>query len=204
MVDEIRQLFTEPAFLVGLGILAVVTGVIVAKKMTDKPSRTVIFSLLLYIYVYVMFSRIVGAPTLDQWRSTIESGGNIFSPVFNFELLAYGFTRGYVLNIFMFIPVGMMVPCICRRYEKVIPAVLFALGLSLFIECFQMFTGYRATDVDDLVTNTLGGIIGYCLYRLGDLMKLFKKRGKKRKGEDICNQIPVFAVVIAFVCVFFG
>ena len=42
------------------------------------------------------------------------------------------------------------------------PAVFFGFTTSLSVELLQIFT-YRATDVNDLITNTLGTVLGYIL-----------------------------------------
>lgn len=73
-----------------------------------------------------------------------------------------------VFNIFMTIPFGMYL----RYYFKcnLTKTIIISLILSLFFEITQV-TGlyfiyshpYRVFDVDDLIMNTLGGIIGYCL-----------------------------------------
>lgn len=73
-----------------------------------------------------------------------------------------------VFNIFMTIPFGMYL----RYYFKcnLKKTIIISLILSLFFEITQV-TGlyfiyshpYRVFDVDDLIMNTLGGIIGYCL-----------------------------------------
>ena len=49
-----------------------------------------------------------------------------------------------------------------RRARKTIAA---GLGLSAAIEFFQIFT-YRATDINDLMTNTLGAAVGFLVWNL--------------------------------------
>lgn len=73
-----------------------------------------------------------------------------------------------VLNVVMTIPFGMFLSyCYKMNVKKV---VLFSFGLSLLIEVgqltglFFLFQGsYRLFDVDDLLCNTLGGLIGYLM-----------------------------------------
>lgn len=42
--------------------------------------------------------------------------------------------------------------------------LLFCLAFSLIIEIMQLFN-HRATDVDDLLMNTIGGVVGYGIYK---------------------------------------
>jgi glycopeptide antibiotics resistance protein len=67
-------------------------------------------------------------------------------------------------NIIMFIPVGFFAGLLLDRplWWK---GTLCAFGLSLFIELAQLFV-CRGTDVDDLILNTLGGLIGHWLFLL--------------------------------------
>lgn len=71
----------------------------------------------------------------------------------------------YIANIILFLPVGFFVPLLWNKMARFYQVALLGLGLSLTIEFLQLFT-FRAVDVDDLLMNTLGGILGYLLYRL--------------------------------------
>lgn len=67
-------------------------------------------------------------------------------------------------NIVMFIPIGLFAGLLSDRpcWWK---GTLWAFGLSFFIEVAQLFV-CRGTDVDDLILNTLGGLMGYWLFLL--------------------------------------
>lgn len=70
--------------------------------------------------------------------------------------------RNTVLNIFLFLPFGFIVSLFWRKYRH--PGAVFIIGLALSaaIELLQMFT-YRTTDVNDLITNSAGTILGHLL-----------------------------------------
>ena len=67
-----------------------------------------------------------------------------------------------LLNVLLFIPLGLFLPVIWTYYRNVKSTVAFGIGLSLVIELLQMLT-FRATDVNDLITNTAGTAIGFLL-----------------------------------------
>ena len=67
-----------------------------------------------------------------------------------------------VLNAVMFAPLGFLLPVLWRKCRKWSVATLTGFLLSLTIEVLQMFC-FRATDVDDLLMNTLGALLGYFL-----------------------------------------
>ncbi len=82
--------------------------------------------------------------------------------------LVNGAVWQYVFNILMLVPFGMYLRYYFRCSLK--QCILFSFLLSLFFEVSQL-TGlfwryprnYRLFDVDDLMANTLGGIVGWIL-----------------------------------------
>ena len=67
-----------------------------------------------------------------------------------------------LLNVLLFIPLGLLLPMIWMRYRNVKSTVALGIGLSMMIELLQMLT-FRATDVNDLITNTSGAAVGFLL-----------------------------------------
>lgn len=70
-----------------------------------------------------------------------------------------------VLNVAMFVPLGFFLPLLWEKFRRLRPVVLFGLGATLTIELAQLLT-YRATDINDIITNTLGASVGYLLFVL--------------------------------------
>ena len=73
--------------------------------------------------------------------------------------------RGFVLNVVLFLPLGCLLPLLFRQGTGMRDTVLTGFLLSLLIEVSQLST-FRATDVDDLLANTLGTLLGFLLFRL--------------------------------------
>lgn len=69
-------------------------------------------------------------------------------------------------NIALFAPIGFLLPLLWKRFEKIWTVLICCLSISLAIEIIQLGISLRATDVDDLMLNTLGGMIGYLAYAL--------------------------------------
>lgn len=74
------------------------------------------------------------------------------------------FLVNFAGNILLFVPLGLLPPLLWRRYRGWRGAALPAL-CSLLVELAQIFTG-RSVDVDDLILNALGGLLGWLLARL--------------------------------------
>lgn len=76
-----------------------------------------------------------------------------------------GIIRQVVLNIIMTIPFGFLLPLIKNKKTNLIKIILYTFLLSLGIELLQpLINDFRSSDITDLITNVLGGIIGYILY----------------------------------------
>lgn len=90
-----------------------------------------------------------------------------FDPHYNITPFAYMFSdlTNTVLNVVLFLPLGFFLPVFWQRFTPFPRAVLFGFFTSLLIESLQIFT-YRATDVNDLMTNTLGSFLGWILARI--------------------------------------
>lgn len=69
----------------------------------------------------------------------------------------------YVENILLFMPVGFLLPVLWTKFERLSLTVIAGALFSLFIEVSQLFC-YRATDIDDLIMNTLGALLGFYIY----------------------------------------
>lgn len=81
-------------------------------------------------------------------------------------------------NVFAFSPFGFMIPIISKRAKGVIAAVFSTFLFSLLIETCQLITKVGVFDVDDLLLNTTGGLIGYLVYRIALKAYRFWQKGK--------------------------
>jgi len=70
-------------------------------------------------------------------------------------------------NIIGFIPLGILLPLAWPFAKKWWRLLLLVFFTSLAFELTQLYTGIGVFDVDDLLLNTFGGIIGYLFYVLG-------------------------------------
>lgn len=72
-----------------------------------------------------------------------------------------------IFNILMFVPLGILFPLIFPRFKEFKWLLLVVVSATLSIETYQTLSGAGIFELDDLFNNSLGGIIGYQLYRLG-------------------------------------
>lgn len=78
--------------------------------------------------------------------------------------------RNIAGNILLFIPLGFSIP-LRFKVNKFWTVTFLGFLTSCFIEVIQLFTSIRSFDVDDLILNTLGAIIGFVLYQLFDKIR---------------------------------
>ncbi len=67
-------------------------------------------------------------------------------------------------NVVIFIPSGIVLPIVYRKLNSFWKVVAAGAFISLCIESLQLPFPSRASDIDDLILNTLGVIIGYGIY----------------------------------------
>lgn len=69
-------------------------------------------------------------------------------------------------NVVMFVPSGWFLPCIWRKFRGFFRTVLFTAGVICLVETLQYVTGLGSCDVDDLILNTAGVMLGYGVWRV--------------------------------------
>ena len=68
-------------------------------------------------------------------------------------------------NVAVFVPFGMWLPILAAPARKGCHLVFYTFLFSLMIESVQLLFRVGSFDVDDILLNTLGGLIGYIVYR---------------------------------------
>ena len=74
-------------------------------------------------------------------------------------------------NFVAFIPLGYMLPRVFKVCKNVFVCMLMTFSLVMAIELFQLFSAFGVFDVDDILLNCLGSLVGYISYQI---LKQFK------------------------------
>jgi len=80
----------------------------------------------------------------------------------NLKRFAFGNVVG---NIAIFAPFGVYLP-LFKNDKRVITNLLFIFIVSIFVEIIQGLFGIGASDIDDVILNSLGGLLGILGYKL--------------------------------------
>ena len=129
-------------------------------------------------FVFFPMSKVDGQvqPLIFDIATAFPFRVNLF-PLVN--LFDYDNKRDLLLNVIgnvaMFIPSGIVLPIIYKRLDSFVKVILVGGGISLCIEIIQLPFSVRASDVDDLILNTVGVIIGYGIY---DLIRSMRRTEK--------------------------
>lgn len=149
-------------------------------------NRTV-FLMLFSIYLAGVYS-VAGLPNITYIR---------FDPNFNFVPFRYMFTAitSTILNVILFFPFGFFLFLIWKPFRHPCLNLLFGLFVSTAVETLQIFT-LRATDINDLITNTLGTFFGWML------AWLLPRRYPRHFPDGSRNEISIVFGVVLFVMFF--
>lgn len=90
--------------------------------------------------------------------------------------------EGFVVNIFgnvlAFVPYGFLLPMLKRSYRKFYVIAFLSVLISIVIETSQLLLMVGVFDVDDILMNSLGGILGYFAFQFA--YSLYKKLENKK------------------------
>lgn len=133
---------------------------------------------------------ITGLLPLNLQLNTLDDFG------MNFNIIPFigGSFIPMVLNTAMFVPLGILLPLVFRKKINWKKIVLVGGGFSLVIEMTQLFEG-RYAEIDDLILNTLGAVIGYNILNCIFMVKQNKKRAIYKSGMLVVSLLVVFGLI---------
>ena len=162
---------------------------LLSRKGNFSISKISYIMLIIFSVYIIAVYHFTGAGTLEELRTfRLELRMN-FIPFSNEIDIV-----GYLLNILLLIPFGILVPFLWEKMNHFRSIAGTGLLFSLLIECSQLLN-IRSTDVDDLIMNTIGAVIGLIFYRIFD--KLTKSSYQRK-------DIPVFLMVFSILIPFLG
>lgn len=85
-----------------------------------------------------------------------------------------------IYNIVAFIPLGFLVPLISERAQQFAIVLIIAFAISTSFELIQVFTRLGEGDIDDVILNVTGAIIGYGVFALVIWWKPYFVRFRER------------------------
>lgn len=152
------------------------------KKLISASSLVLLLIYLAILVYFTMFwDRLGRTDGFDTIRYNLVPFEEI-KRFINYRNVSFSmFLMNVVGNIVVFVPMGFLLPLLGSK-GRFFPTFFASFGISLCIECIQLITKVGVFDVDDLILNTIGGIIGFILCFIVHRI-LRRKRRKKRAQE---------------------
>ena len=177
--------------MVGITVLWILVRGMVCLRQRKYSLKRELQLLLVYICVVVVtrftffpFSKVNG-----QVQPLLFDASRIFPPRINLLPVVYLFDYpifrealiNFIGNTAMFIPLGIVWPSVFKKLDTHGKVIAAGVGYSLLIEIFQLPFFDRVSDIDDLILNSLGFLLGYGIYLLVKAAKRSLKRRRVRK-----------------------
>ena len=118
-------------------------------------------ALLLLEYIFLLFCSTV------IFRVASQSRTYDFHPLWSYKAIQDGrveLLSENIMNVIVFIPIGLLLGCAFKQttWWK---ALLIGCGISVTIESLQFFLMRGFSEVDDVMHNTVGCLIGWCMMK---------------------------------------
>ena len=152
-----------------------------------------LFTLVFILYVMCLFEVV----TLQDNNFGL-SNFIPFKEIFRYQIGSRLFIKNIVGNILLFLPYGYFASYYLNN-KKLWPTALLTIIVSFTIETVQLKIG-RTFDVDDIILNTCGGIIGGFIYSLSESVS--NKLPKVLKTEGFINFIVIITIILLIIYLF--
>lgn len=130
--------------------------------MNKKVSFTIFLAYVMVIFYTAFLSR--------------EPGSRKSISLVLFETWGYTFHMHamFIENIIMFIPFGILIPTLFRKFRNAQVCMLVGFIFSCSIEVLQHITQTGYLQLDDVVTNTIGTLLGCLVWKAGFYIMLHR------------------------------
>lgn len=152
-----------------------------------------LFSLIFILYVMCLFE-VVTIQDNNYGLSNLIP----FKEIFRYDVGSRLFVRNIIGNILLFLPYGYFATYYLGN-KKVWPTALLTMIVSFTIECVQLKIG-RTFDIDDVILNTFGGMIGFFIYSVSE--ELGSRLPSVFKSDGFINFLVVVLLIVVIIYLF--
>ncbi len=179
--------FTWPMILISVVILVSFRIAYLIKNRQRPILYKELLTLSFVIYILCLFQVVT-------FQDTTMVASNNFIPFKEISRYTFGshlFLKNVLGNILLFLPFGFFASYYLEVKRPYIPLILTIIS-SLAIESVQMSIG-RVFDIDDIILNITGGLVGYLLYSI--LAKIGSSMPRILKAEWFLNLISILLLI---------
>ena len=150
-----------PKFLL-LGISVIACGAVLLLYLLtpEKPIllKRVSWSMFLIYLLLVLCFTIIFRERQDVSRILLK-------PIWEYKSINYTRLAESILNILLFIPLGFL-SCAAIKQKSLLKVMGLCCGISVWIELLQLTLKKGVCNIDDVINNTVGIVIGYGFFML--------------------------------------
>lgn len=123
--------------------------------------------IILMIY-FLFFAESMGRVTATQeYHYNLQPFKEIFRYLKYYQVIGiYAVCLNLLGNVVAFVPFGLFFPLLSRRNRSFFKVSFLSFELSLLVEVIQLVTRVGSCDVDDVILNTAGGMLGYACFKV--------------------------------------
>lgn len=150
-------------------------------KKFARPALWTVFIIYCFILVYVLFlSR--GTRVGFTYAEYMQRFTNFipFKTIIEYvQRYSNGYWRLATLNLLgnlaLFVPMGMALPCLFKKLNRFWTVILTVLGMVVIVELVQGVLRVGSIDIDDVIFNVVGAMIGYEIIAIPIINKFLKR-----------------------------
>lgn len=142
--------------------------------MIKKISISTILVLYIILVIFVEFVRIPVSEYLSYWDYLkVHSNFFPFATITEYirrlaadTINADTVYRNLIGNVVLFIPLGLIFPYFVEKCRKLLPCLMYSALTVAIVEVLQLLTRQGSFDVDDIILNTVGALIGFGVFSI--------------------------------------
>ena len=184
-----------------LGIFIIILlsiGYFIYKKVLKGKRRVNIKKALFYILCILYLVILIGAVFLDRGKGMHSINLHLFNSYIEaYHMMKISLFRNIILNILLFIPLGFILPIYFKKLDKWYKTIAFGILTTIMIELVQYTTRIGIFELDDILNNNIGILIGYSYYKI---YNVFKNKGNKKK--ILVYILPTIITMLPFITIY--
>ena len=179
--------YTWPMILISVVIIVSFRVAYLIKMKEDFVLYKELIALSFIIYILCLFQVVT-------FQDNVNWSTNNFIPfkeIFRYNMGSRLFFKNVIGNMLMFMPYGLFISFYLKNNKPTLTSILTLIA-SVSIEVVQMVIG-RVFDIDDIILNLIGGILGFLVY-IG--LDAIKNKVKIFKNDTVLDILIIIILVL--------
>ena len=147
------------------------------RDVLKKLLLNMMFYGVMFIYVLILFFLLFKKKSVGSFQTiNLIPFRTITDYLFNDDVIVRNFALSNIIgNIAIFIPMGIYIPLLINKKSIFTNSAIVA-SMSLCVEIVQFIFAVGTADIDDIILNTIGGLLGILIFKI--IYLIFKDKSK--------------------------